>query len=410
VKRALAVTLGILTAIGGFVDMGDLVANAETGARFGLGLAWVVLVGVVGIVVYAEMAGRVAAVTTRPVFDLVRERLGPRFALANLVASFLINVLTLTAELAGVALSVALLAGVDYLLVIPVAAFAVWLVLWRMPFDWMERVFGLLGLALVVFAVAVWHLGPDWGALVREVTHPAVAEDESLPAYAFFAIALLGAAMTPYEVFFFSSGAVEERWTKEDLSTNRANVFIGFPLGGLLSLAIMVGASLVLRPEGVTVDDLGQVALPVVAQLGRVGLAVVLLGIFAATFGAALETSLSAGYSVAQFFGWQWGKNVAPRDAARFHLVLLGSIVVAALVGLSAVDPVKVTEYSIVLSAAALPLTYLPIFVVANDRQYMGSLTNGRLANSLGTVYLVVLTVVAVAAVPLIIVTKGGSG
>ena len=57
--------------------MGDLVANAQTGARFGMNLAWVVLVGVVGIVVYAEMAGRVAAISGRPVFDLVRERLGP---------------------------------------------------------------------------------------------------------------------------------------------------------------------------------------------------------------------------------------------------------------------------------------------------------------------------------------------
>ena len=63
VKKFLEITLGILTAIGGFVDIGDLVANAETGARFGMGLAWVVVVGVIGIVVYAEMAGRVAAMS-----------------------------------------------------------------------------------------------------------------------------------------------------------------------------------------------------------------------------------------------------------------------------------------------------------------------------------------------------------
>ena len=79
VKKVLSIFLGILTAIGGFVDIGDLVANAATGARFELNLAWVVVVGVIGIVVYAEMCGRVAAVAGRPVFDLVRERLGPRF-------------------------------------------------------------------------------------------------------------------------------------------------------------------------------------------------------------------------------------------------------------------------------------------------------------------------------------------
>ena len=84
-KKWLAITLGILTAIGGFVDIGDLVANSETGARFGMRLAVVVVIGVVGICVYAEMCGRVVAVSGRPVFDLVRERLGPkvRFTVAS---------------------------------------------------------------------------------------------------------------------------------------------------------------------------------------------------------------------------------------------------------------------------------------------------------------------------------------
>jgi Mn2+/Fe2+ NRAMP family transporter len=137
VKKIIQITLGILTAIGGFVDMGDLVANAATGARFRLNLAWVVVVGVVGIVVYAEMCGRVAAVSGRPVFDLVRERLGPRFGLVNLGASLFINFLTLTAEIAGVAIALSLVASVSYLLLIPFAAVLVWLVIWAMPFEWM---------------------------------------------------------------------------------------------------------------------------------------------------------------------------------------------------------------------------------------------------------------------------------
>ena len=57
-KKVFAVALGVLTAIGGFVDIGDLVANSETGARFGMRLAWVVVVGVAGICVFAEMSGR----------------------------------------------------------------------------------------------------------------------------------------------------------------------------------------------------------------------------------------------------------------------------------------------------------------------------------------------------------------
>jgi len=409
-KKLLGVALGVLSAIGGFVDMGDLVANAETGARFNMNLAWVVLVGVIGIIVYAEMSGRVAALCGRPVFDLVRERLGPRFGMANLLASFFINSLTLTAEIAGVALSLSLVSSVNYLFLIPVVAFLVWLVCWRMSFVMMERIFGLLGLCLLVFAVTVWKIGPDWNELFSATTHPHVPHSETVFTYAYFGIALFGAAMTPYEVFFFSSGAVEDGWTKKDLGENKINVLIGFPLGALLSLAIMACAHLVLAPRNIGVDQLSQVALPVASVMGRLALAIALIGIFAATFGAALETSLSAGYVVAQYLGWPWGKHNAPRTATRFHVVIALAIVGATLFGLTGVDPVKVTEYSIVLSAAALPLTYFPILVIANDPRYVGpDHTNGRFLNALASVYLVILVLVAIATIPLMIITKGGS-
>jgi Mn2+/Fe2+ NRAMP family transporter len=405
----LQITLGILTAIGGFVDIGDLVANAEVGARFRFGLAWVVVVGIVGIVLYAEMAGRVATLSGRPVFDIVRERLGPRVALANLGASALVNFLTLTAEVAGIALALELASSVNYLLWIPLTATLVWLVIWRVRFETMERIFGLLGLAMIAFGVALWHFGPDWGQILSEAVHPSVTSGEGHPTYFYYAIALFGAAMTPYEVFFFSSGAVEEKWTRDDLMLNRANVYIGFPLGGLLSLALMSTTALVLAPAHITVDHLSQVALPTTLILGKLGLVALIVGFFAATFGAALETGLSSGYTVAQYFGWQWGKFVKPIEAARFHAVVLLSIVLAAGVGLTSVDPIKVTEYSLIFSAVALPLTYFPILVIANDPNYMGEHVNSKFVNGLATVYLVVIVVAALAAIPLMFATKAGA-
>jgi len=409
VRKVFEIALGILTAIGGFVDIGDIVANTETGARFGMSLAWVVVVGVVGICVFAEMAGRVATVSGRPVFDLVRERLGARVALVNLLASFFITFLTLAAEIGGVALAIELATSVNYLLWIPLVAFLVWFVVWRVKFQVMENVFGLLGLALIVVAVALWRLHPDWGGLIHGATHPAVPKGEGHPTWWYFAIALLGAAMTPYEVFFFSSGAVEDGWTRSDLMVNRANVYIGFPLGGLLSLTLMVMATLFFEPRGIEPGHLSQVALSTALVLGKLGLAVLLVGFFAATFGAALETALSCGYTVAQYFGFQWGKFVRPTEAPRFHLVTLLSIVLGAGLVLSTLDPIKVTEYSIVLSAAALPLTYFPILLVANDPDYMGDKVNSRLGNAIGSLYLALLLVVAVVTIPLMILTKAGS-
>lgn len=407
-KKLFAVALGILTAIGGFVDIGDLVTNGLVGSRFGLSLVWVVLVGILGICVFAEMSGRVAAVSGRATFDLVRERLGPRMGMMNLLASMAVTLLTYAAEIGGVALALQLATSVNPYLWIPVVGAAVWLVLWRVKFAVLENAFGLAGLALVVFAVALWQLGPDWADLWRQASRPLVPHDESHTTYFYYAVALFGAAMTPYEVFFFSSGGVEEHWGAKDLGTMRANVFIGFPLGGLLSVAIAGVAAVVYQPQGIQVDTLGQIGLPVGQALGNLGLAFVLLGFFAATFGAACETGLSVGYSIAQYLGWQWGKFVMPLQAARFHTVVLLSSIGAVGLLLTTADPIQLTEYSVVFSAVALPLTYFPILVVANDRTYMGRHVNGRLSNTLGTAYLVVVLVAAVAAIPLMLVTKAG--
>ena len=409
-KKLLAVALGVLTAIGGFVDIGDLVASSQAGARFGLAHAWVIVLGVVGICAYAEMSGRVAAVSGRPVFDLVRERLGSRIALANLVGSLLVTVLALGAELGGVGLALQLATSVNYLLWIPVVGFALWVALWRLKFDVLENIFGLGGLALVVFVIAVFRLHPDTADLWHQATHPGPPHGEDWGTYWYFAVALFASALTPYEVFFFSSGAVEERWTAKDLSESKLNVFLGFPLGGLLALALMASAAVVFHPLSTSVDSLSQVAMPAAMALGKLGLAAAILGFFTATFGAAVETGLSAGYTAAQYFGWAWGKLRRPREATRFHTVVMLSIVVGVLVLLTTIDPVQLTEYTLIFSAVALPLTYLPILVVANDRGYLGDRVNGRLANALGMIFLVVILVAALAAIPLMIITRAGGG
>jgi Mn2+/Fe2+ NRAMP family transporter len=260
-----------------------------------------------------------------------------------------------------------------------------------------------------VFAVALFLLKPDWGSLAGQALAPAVPAEETAPTYWYYAIALFGAAMTPYEVFFFSSGAVEEGWSVKDLVQSRINVLVGFPLGGVLSVAIAGCAAVVLLPAGIAVTSLSQVILPVAEGAGKLGLAFVLVGIVAATFGAALETTLSSGYTLAQFFGWSWGKFRRPAQAARFHLSMIICLFIGLAVLATGVDPVLVTEYSVVFSAIALPLTYLPILIVANDPQYMGPHVNGRPVNVLAMIYLVIILVASLAAIPLMIVTGAGA-
>ena len=164
---------------------------------------------------------------------------------------------------------------------------------------------------------------------------------------------------------------------------------IGYGLGGFLSLALMIVAAVLFLPRGISPEFLGTPPLAAEHVLGQVGLVLALVGILFAVGGAAIETSFSGAYNLAQFFGWKWGKKERPAGAARFTLSWLVIFGLAMAVVMTGYDPVKLTEYSVIFSVVALPLTYLPILLVANDRSYMGANVNGRLANILGILYFV---------------------
>jgi manganese transport protein len=408
VRSIFAIALGILAAIGGFVDIGDIVFNTAAGATFGYELLWAVVVGVGGIITYAEMCGRVAAVSERAVFDAVRERLGFQVGLVALVAAQFVNLLTIAAEVGGVALVLQLLSGLPYRALLVLGLIALTVVLWLMPFGWIERVFGYAGLALLVFAVAAIKLHPDWAQVARGFVPKAEADD--LAVYGYYVVGLVGAAMVPYEVYFYSSGAVEERWRPKDLGINRANALVGYTLGGILSFALMISAGALLLPQGINPEHLGSVALVAEVPLGQIGLILALVGMLFAISGAAIDSVFAGAYNMAQFFGWEWGKYRHNAGAPRFTIAWAVMLLLGFLIVMTGVDPILVTEISVIFSVVALPLTYLPILLVANDRAYMGRYRNGRLGNVFGTFYLAVLVVIAVAAIPLLVASNMGQG
>jgi manganese transport protein len=406
VSKILGLALGILAAIGGFVDIGDLVFNTAAGATFGYQLVWVIPVGVVGIVVYSEMSGRVAAVSGKAVFDAVRERVGFTAALGTLVSSEVVNLMTLACELGGVAIALQLLCGLPYRWLILLAVIGLVVIIWVTSFEWLERLFGYGGLCMLVFAVAAVKVSPDWGKVgngfIPHITH------NNPTLYLYFVIGLLGTAMSPYEVYFYSSGGVEERWGPKDIGLNRANAIIGYGLGGTLSIALMIVGATVFLGRGISPEHLGTVALGAGDPLGKIGLLLAIVGILFAVGGASIDTLFSGAYNLAQFCGWEWGRYRHPKGAPRFALTWIVLLILAMGIVLTGVDPVVLTEYAVIFSVVALPLTYVPILLVANDRAYMGRYSNGRLANALGFVYLAVIVLIALTAIPLIVLTNAG--
>jgi Mn2+/Fe2+ NRAMP family transporter len=406
VKTIFKVALGVIAAIGGFLDIGDLVFNAQAGALYRYDLIWAVVLGTIGIAVYAEMSGRVAAVSGRPVFDVIRMRLGFGLGLVALLASAFVNLLTLAAELGGIAIVLQLLFDAEFSMFVVVAVLALIFIVALLPFGAIERLFGYGGLLIAVLIATAIHQQPDWG----DVAQGLVPSFHSSALYLYFVVGVFSAALMPYEVHFYSSGAIEERWTEENLNENRINAIVGYALGGILAVAVLVVSGYLFHPLGVAPDDLGTVALPAQDAFGELGLLLALGGILFCVGGAAIDSSFAASYNLSQFLGWEWGRYRGPRGAPRATASWLLFLLLGMLIVLSGINPVDITEYAVVFSVVALPLTYLPILLIAGDRSFMGEHANGRVAAALGWTYFGVIAVLAVAAIPLLLATNAGGG
>src|SRR5262249_37004895 len=127
-----------------------------------------------------------------------------------------------------------------------------------------------------------------------------------------------------------------------------------------------------------------------------------------ACFGATLEIALSLSYLVAQGFGWRWRQDLSPRADARFSLMYTLLIAAAALFILFGADPLALTQISMALTSASLPLSVLPFLVLMNDRKYLGEHVNGNIGNAVVLTISVMAMVLAVVSIPLELIGGGG--
>jgi Mn2+/Fe2+ NRAMP family transporter len=362
--------------------------------------------------VFGEMSGRVAAVAHQPVFNLMRHRLGLKLGLVTLLASMLSTLITTAAELGGVGLVLHYLTGAPYLLMAIVGTVVLGASMWILPFKWIERTYGLLGLLMLVFAAALVAIHPPWakvaGGFIPQV--PSGLSTKELLTFAYFGVAIVSAVLFPYEAYFYSSGGIEEQWGPKDLPNNRMTTTVGFALGSLLAISILASSAQLFGPVNVGPETPGTSALEAAIPYGKTGLLIALLGMLVAIAGAAVETCMANAYSVAQFFGWEWGRHKKPWEAPRFTVAWIGFLLLSLLIVLTGVDVMTLVEYAIIFSIVVLPLTYLPLMLLARDKKYMGQYVNGWLANTLGWLFFAIVTAAAIGAIPLYVLTSGGQG
>jgi len=398
-KRVLQIALGIVTSVGGFLEIGSIATAAQAGAAFGYRLAWSIVAGTVCIAFLLEMSGRFAACSGRTIPDALRERFGGPVYLTIVAVMCCVSILVLGAEIGGTAVALQLGTGIALRWWVAPMAVLAWFIVWRGTFGFIENGVSLLGLVTIVFVVAAVSGGPDYGALARGLV-PRLPDHRPVH-YWYVAVSVLGASISPYLYYFYSSGAIEDKWNVGYLGINRWVAGIGMGFGGFLSVAVMVLAAIVLAPAGREVQHYRDLSDLTTTVLGTPGFWLFVAALGIACLGATLEIALSLAYLLAQGLGWEWGEDMDPRRSARFSLTYTVIIAVAAVIVLAGADPLELTNISMALTAASLPVGVLPFLVLMNDSDYLGDHTNGPLGNAVVLVISVLAMVLGVISIPL---------
>jgi Mn2+/Fe2+ NRAMP family transporter len=357
-------------------DPAGITTYSILGAKYGYELLWVLAVSTAALIVFHLLGARMGVVTRQGLIALVRRHRGPRDTRIVVGALVIANVGTMCAELAGVAASLELLAGVTRYLSVPLAGIAVSALVLRGSFHRVEHVLLALSTVFITYIVSGFLAHPDWGETARGlvVPHLPLTRDALL-----VAVATIGTTLAPWGLVFIQSYAADKRLQVKDLRYENVDVIVGAVLTGVIGLFVVVACAATLHVSGIQVDDAKDAAKALEPLAGGAASTLFGLGFLGAALLAAAIVPLSTAYSVADGAGKPCDIDDSFAEARLFYLSYGAVVVLAAILVLIPGAPlIQILFLSQALNAVLL-LAILPFMRrLAQDPAVMGEHRLGR--------------------------------
>ena len=384
---------GIITASADN-DASGIATYSLAGSVYGYSFLWMILWVTLGEMVAQEMAARMGAVTGKGLTDLIRERFGAKVAFSVILGLSVANLGTTAAQFAGIAASGELF-GMTRYVVVPLAALAVWLLVWRAPYRYLERALLFLTLYAVAYIASALLVRPPWGEVLRSIARPTVRlETDFLLAL----LATVGTTVTPWGCAYMQASVADKHVTMREYPYTRLDVMFGAAMGNIVSALIVICTAATLFTHGIRVESAEQAALALEPLAGPWARQLFGVGLFGASLLAASILPLATTYAVCEALGWERGIDQSPSEAPFFYGVYTLLVVLSALIALIPGLPLFAMMWlSQVVNAVLLPAILVFMLYLANDLRIMKHWHNSRLTNLLTLGLAVLVTVATVA-------------
>ena len=369
-------------------DSGGILTYSQAGAKYGYLPLWTLIPITLLLIVTQEMCSRMGAVTGKGLSDLIREEFGLRTTFFLMIALVLTNFTNVIAEFAGIAASLELF-SISRFISVPICAVAVWLLIVRVNYRSVEKVFLVACTLYVTYLFSAFLLKPDWKEAAINSVKPIVMLDTD---YIVMLIGMVGTSIAPWMQFYLQSAIVEKGITAKEYVQSRIEVIIGCILTDVVAFFIIVSCAAAIWEHGPKDIETAKDAALALKPFGQYAYLLFSAGLFNASFFAASILPLSTVFTVCEGLGFESGVDKRFNEAPEFYWLYTLLVALGAGVTLWPNFPlVKMILWSQVLNGVLLPFVLIYMVLLINKKGLMKEWTNSRIYNAVAWVSVVIM-------------------
>jgi NRAMP (natural resistance-associated macrophage protein)-like metal ion transporter len=389
-------------------DPSGIATYSQAGAQFGFNLLWTMLLTFPLMVAIQMVSALIGRVTGRGLAANMGDVM-PRGIVHGLLALlFIANTINVGADLAAMGEAAKLVTGFNqHVFTIGFAVLSLGLQLF-IPYRKYSRFLTVLTFSLFAYVAIMFLLPLDWKAIGAGLIglHPQLIESAATTI-----VAIFGTTISPYLFFWQSAQEVEEVGHHADehalierpleapaqLVRIRVDTISGMLMSNLIALAIMIATAATLHAHGITnINTAADAASALKPIAGKFAFALFSLGIVGTGLLAIPVLAGSAGYAVAESYGWKTGLDNMPWQARGFYAVIGAAVVLGLGIDYCGIDPIKALYWSAVLNGVIAVPMMAALMAVAGSRRKMGNFRAGWVLGGLGWLSTAVMAAAAI--------------
>lgn len=333
-------------------------------------LGWLVLLVIPMLAVVQGLSGRIGAVCGEGLETIAKRHYGRSVAMVILIAVFVVDQLTLAADLSGGGAALQLLSGIDYRWFVAPLAIVTGGMLLFANFQFIQRALSYVALIFLGYAAAMVLAHPNWHDVALGTFVPHLQFNKT---FAAAALGLLGTTLTAYAYVWETIEISEQHPRLRQIGLVQADAGIGAFVAGFSfwCITIATGATLGVHHHAVeTVQDAASALEPLAGHAAAMLFGIALL---ASSLIAIPVLAGTSAYVVAEMFGWRKGVDAKFQQARRFYAVVLSTLAIGVLITFLNISPVRLLFAGSIAGGLATPITLFVLLLAANNEQLMGS-------------------------------------